>query len=313
MSEELARYETRAVPDTLTSNDVVGQISLIQEIMGRIMKEGEHYGKIPGCGDKPTLLKPGAEKLGLTFRLRPEYKVTRTDYANGHVQFEVSCTLKKIGTDDVWGEGLGSCSTMESKYRYRTGPVEVTGKDVPKGYWDMRKSEPGKAQELIGGKGFSVRKVDGKWEIVIQGEKADNPDIADTYNTVLKMAKKRAFVDSMITATSCSDIFTQDVEDFVNAEIIPPKEEPPKSTKPETKAPQAMQDSTQNKKVPQHTGQKSPVQLKNALVIALHGDTDKATAIINEIAPGKDAADWTNEEMNKIEIRAQEIKEAANG
>ena len=30
--------------------------------MGAAMKDGEHFGKIPGCGDKPTLLKPGAEK-----------------------------------------------------------------------------------------------------------------------------------------------------------------------------------------------------------------------------------------------------------
>ncbi len=42
----------------------------------------------------------------------------------------------------------------------------------------------------------------------------ENPDIADTYNTVLKMAKKRAFVDASLTATAASDIFTQDVEDM---------------------------------------------------------------------------------------------------
>ena len=40
----------------------------------------------------------------------------------------------------------------------------------------------------------------------------DNP--ADYYNTALKMAKKRAHVDAILTATAASDCFTQDVEDM---------------------------------------------------------------------------------------------------
>ncbi|WP_418719751.1 hypothetical protein [Bilophila wadsworthia] len=39
----------------------------------------------------------------------------------------------------------------------------------------------------------------------------DNP--ADYYNTCLKMAKKRALVDAVLTCTAASDIFTQDIED----------------------------------------------------------------------------------------------------
>lgn len=33
------------------------------------------------------------------------------------------------------------------------------------------------------------------------------------YNTILKMAKKRAFVDAVLTATAASDIYTQDLDD----------------------------------------------------------------------------------------------------
>ena len=43
--------------------------------------------------------------------------------------------------------------------------------------------------------------------------RVENPDIADAYNTVLKMSKKRAHVDAIITATAASDIFVQDEED----------------------------------------------------------------------------------------------------
>ena len=52
-----------------------------------------------------------------------------------------------------------------------------------------------------------------------QGQKAsiENEDIADTFNTVLKMAKKRAYVDAVLTATGASDLFTQDIEEGIPA------------------------------------------------------------------------------------------------
>jgi len=40
-------------------------------------------------------------------------------------------------------------------------------------------------------------------------------------NTILKMSKKRAFIDSVLQVASLSDVFTQDLEDmrdFTNAE-----------------------------------------------------------------------------------------------
>ncbi|HQE21955.1 MAG TPA: hypothetical protein PK409_08490, partial [Thermosynergistes sp.] len=42
-------------------------------------------------------------------------------------------------------------------------------------------------------------------------------------NTVLKMARKRALVDAALTVGSLSDLFTQDIEDAIDAEaIVPP-------------------------------------------------------------------------------------------
>lgn len=41
--------------------------------------------------------------------------------------------------------------------------------------------------------------------------KIENEDIADTYNTVLKMAKKRAQIDATLTVTGAADMFTQDL------------------------------------------------------------------------------------------------------
>jgi hypothetical protein len=135
---------------------------------------------------------------------------------------------------------------MESKYRYRGGEKIPTGQQVPTEYWNLKKE--GKfteAAEKIGGKGFGVAKIEGKWEICEIGEKMENPDIADTYNTVLKMAKKRAYVDGILSATAASDIFTQDIEDMnpadlgrgnvVDAQVVPAAGKP-QVTMPQEKA-----------------------------------------------------------------------------
>ena len=45
-------------------------------------------------------------------------------------------------------------------------------------------------------------------------------DFATNLNTVLKIAKKRAFVDAILTATHASHIFTQDMEDIVNLQVV---------------------------------------------------------------------------------------------
>ena len=199
----------------LTVQQVLGQVALIQQIMSAAMKDGEHYGKIPGCGNKPTLLKPGAEKLCLTFRLAPTYEVEERQLDKGQREYRVQCTLSSITTQAFIGQGVGVCSTMEGKYRYRQNAAEPTDRPVPRAYWDVRGEDPAKAQELIGGKGFSVKKVDGKgWMIARGGEKVEHDNPADHYNTVLKMAKKRALVDAVLTATAASDIFTQDLEDI---------------------------------------------------------------------------------------------------
>src|SRR5690606_22905756 len=62
-----------------------------------------------------------------------------------------------------------------------------------------------------------------KWQGKVEQKKQVRTNPADVANTILKMAKKRAQVDAVITATAASDIFTQDIEDLpeeVVAEIV---------------------------------------------------------------------------------------------
>jgi hypothetical protein len=195
--------------------DLVRQLSLVQQVMAMVMKEGVHYGKTPGCGDKASLFKAGAEKLGFVFRLASEFAIDERSLEGGHREYRVTCRLSTIGTNVFVGSGVGTGSTQEGKYRFRTGPKTPTGRAVPKEYWDYKGSEPGKAQEALGGKGFVAAKNEsGQWEVHMQGERVEHDNPPDYFNTVLKMAKKRAQVDAILTCTAASDIFSQDLEDL---------------------------------------------------------------------------------------------------
>lgn len=204
------------IPGTLAPSDVVRQVALIQQVMGDVMKDGEHYGKIPGCGDKPTLLQPGAQMLALTFRLAPKFTIDERSLDGSHREFMVTCELYSISTGQLVGMGVGMASTMESKWRFRTGPVEFTGKPVPHEYWNLRKTDPQEAMKLLGGRGHQTKKNPdtGAWEIVRAGDKVENDNPADVYNTALKIGTRRAFVHAVLNTTAASDMFTQDIEDL---------------------------------------------------------------------------------------------------
>jgi hypothetical protein len=209
-----------AQPQIMSVMDVATRIGMVQEVMKGIMKQDTHYGVIPGCGDKPSLLQPGAQVLGVTFGIYADpVGHDIIDLPNGHREVRTHIAMKRLDTDKIVAHGFGVCSTMEKKYRFTKGESKVTDKQVPKAYWDAKKIDPKKAQELIGGAGHGTKKVDGAWYITEgSDEKVENTNPADYFNTVDKISFKRAYVHGTINATACSDIFTQDVEDM--AEVI---------------------------------------------------------------------------------------------
>lgn len=199
----------------LSVSEILTQKALIQDAMKSAMQDGQHFGKIPGCGDKPTLLQPGAQTILLLFRMNPDYDVEVIDLDRGHREYRVKCRLTNSSGDFI-GAGVGSCCTLEGKWRYRVAPKTITDQPVPKEYWGLRKSDPKAAQDMLGGPGFSTKKDDnGQWMIAEgSSEKVEHDNPADYYNTCLKMAKKRSLVDATLTRTAASDIFTQDIEDI---------------------------------------------------------------------------------------------------
>ena len=200
----------------MTAADIRQQVNLIQHVMHEVMKKDEHYGVIPGTGTKPSLLKPGAEKLCLTFRLDPQYEARET-YIGEHLTVTTTCTLYHSPTGRRLGSGVGLCTTRESKYAWRNAGRKcpacgkeaiIKGKAEFGGGWVCFKKKDGCGAKFSDGD----QSIEGQ----PQGRVA-NPDVADCYNTVLKMSAKRALVAAVLNVTAASDIFTQDIEDLPHA------------------------------------------------------------------------------------------------
>lgn len=210
MSNEMIRQDASM---ELSIPQLVEKMEKVREVMKKAMIQDVDYGVIPGTRSKPTLLKPGAEKLCQMFRLADEYDETVIELPNGHREYRVKCRLRHMPSDTIVGEASATATTMESKYRYRGNAAESTGQPIPGKYWDTKKENPQQAQAMLGGPGFCAKKIDGAWMICKVGEKQENPDIADSYHTVQSIAQKRAYLAATRKATASSEMFTDSMED----------------------------------------------------------------------------------------------------
>ena len=177
--------------DTVEIDDVatsLNKVARVQQAIAGTLKSGQDFDTIPGT-NKPTLLKPGAEKILMMFGLTSEYEIIESveDWSKGVFAYTVRCILSKDGKKIT--EGLGNCNSKEDKYRYRW----VYKNEVPLGI------DPNTLKSNQYGK-----------------LRIENEEIYSQVNTILKMAKKRAQVDATLTVASLSEVFTQDMEDMKN-------------------------------------------------------------------------------------------------
>lgn len=147
------------------------RIESLKQFVNELMTEGVDYGRLEGF-EKPTLLKPGAEKLCDIFGFSKRVCINNRneDWEKGLFAYEVKIILVSKRTRLKEAEGIGSCNSREKVY---------VGKDP-----------------------FSL------------------------VNTILKMAKKRALIDAVLSATRASGIFTQDIEDLPKQQILKGGDEP---------------------------------------------------------------------------------------
>lgn len=202
-----------------------------EQIIKSVLRKDSDFGVIPGAGGKPTLLKPGAEKIADSLNLWPDYEIidATRDWKEPFFNFDIRCTLRNRGGNLPMATGLGSCNSMEAKYRWREtqrscpkcgAAAIIKGKAEYGGGWLCFKKKGG----------CGAKWPDGATEIESQStERVPNDDIYSQVNTVEKMACKRALVAATLNL-GFSDHFTQDMEDLrpasPSAEPEPPSHDP---------------------------------------------------------------------------------------
>lgn len=195
--------------------NTLSQIAKFQGIINASLSNNRDYGVIPGT-NKPTLLKPGAEKINMLLQTVPEYEFLEKtiDFKADFFNYEIKCTLvryKEMNGTSVRipvSQGVGSCNSHEKKYRWANVKLE----ELPAGV-----------------DATLLKRTSDKWGNTKY--QIENPDVASLANTILKMAKKRAYVDATLQLAALSDIFTQDLEDLRDngqmRDVTPPEDSAP--------------------------------------------------------------------------------------
>jgi len=103
------------------------KIGQFQAVVQRTLKQNHDFGIVPGTGSKPTLLKPGAEKILMLMGLSSEYEIIERiqDYDKGFFAYTVRCILTRNG--HIITQGLGHCNSRERKYTSDKQDVYMLG------------------------------------------------------------------------------------------------------------------------------------------------------------------------------------------
>ena len=248
---------------TMTEQDFAARLAAlkvgrqrVEMVQRELMDKKVDYGVIPGT-DKPTLLKPGAEKLCLMYGLVATFDPV-LEHGDGETQPDlrvlVTCTLHQGSLDGpVVAQGIGSANSWEKRYRYRSA-----GRACPDcGCETIKRSQY--ADKVSGEKGwYCHQKIGGcgvqfgaKDERIIgqQPGQVDNPDPHDVENTLVKIAAKRSYIDGTLRATATSGLFTQDLEDQLPIDAESGPKEPQRASKPDGKTSPALINEAQRKKL----------------------------------------------------------------
>jgi hypothetical protein len=231
----------------LSVADAVQRRCAIIEFVQRVMKPGVDFGTIPGT-PKPTLLKPGAEKLCTLFGLTSRFQILQSiedwtgEQHEGEPFFYYLYHCQLWRDDLLIAEGDGSCNSFEQKYRYREAqrvcpqcgkPAIVKGRPEYGGGWLCFAKKGGCGAKFpIGDESIESQQVG----------RILKSDIADVVNTIQKMAQKRALVAATLLAVNASEFFTQDGDEALietPPEVIAPAAAVPEPAPPPQSAAEA--------------------------------------------------------------------------
>jgi hypothetical protein len=232
-----ATLDLKLIP-VLTKDEARHQLKEFNEFVKEYLVPGQDIIKISGVQNE-ILSQAGAQKLAEIYGLYPEIetvsRIEDWDREPPLFDYTLKVVLKRRKDDCIVGAGIGSCNSWEAKYKWReakrTCPncqkpsIKASKREWGGGFYCDKNISPDcgsawKGQSYQDNRGNTRHPTEIDKEICAQIAaqavgKVPNDDIASQKNTVLKMAKKRAYVDAVISATRSSGIFTQDVEDFV--------------------------------------------------------------------------------------------------
>jgi hypothetical protein len=222
MEKTIARTGTSQYLEMMPTDEVLAWYNRFVQFSKDILKKDIDYGIIKGVSKKPSLFKPGAEKLKFVYGLGAEFEIVEKteDVDKYFIDYTYKCTIKsKEG--QILAQSEGNVNSYETKYRY---------------LWKARPKPADDKMEEMKAEGVGrFRKINERWQ---WQERTQNKDIYSLKNTIIKMAQKRAFVGAMLLATGASEFYTQDLEDlnitdidYEEVEDTPPKKDtPPQKT-----------------------------------------------------------------------------------
>lgn len=261
----------------VTPDEIKTRIEELQRFVKSYMIEGEDYGTIPGT-QKPTLYKPGAEKLCDVYGFTKEIEIVEKveNWEKGMFAYTIKAILRSKRTGFVEAEGVGQCNSMEAKYRWSW-------------LWPNQVPAHTDTAQL-------VTKSTKKGPMY----RVPNEDPYSLVNTVLKMAKKRALVDAVLSATRSSGLFTQDLEDMrANGLIRDDSDGEPQSKAPGKTNPNVV---PPNKNGNTNTKPKPVDPLKESMSWAVqHGFAMEWIGTLGKhVGQGKKSSDWNPEVRQKM-------------
>lgn len=117
--DSLQEVNTLSIIENMNISKVessLGKISQFQQIVQKTLIPSVDFGASFPNASKPSLLKPGAEKILMLLGLASQYEVIDKiqDYEEGFFAYTVKCLLTKNG--QVITEGVGHCNSKEKKY-----------------------------------------------------------------------------------------------------------------------------------------------------------------------------------------------------
>jgi hypothetical protein len=213
------------------------RLAKLEEFFRAVMKPDEDYGPAYKGSKAIILYRGGGDKmcqfLGVVQRPKVTDKIEQWALEGGlpFFHFQLESELVSLRSGQIVAVGMGSCNSREVKYRYRNAerkcPECSNAAIIPSKFEDRRTGKKG--WYCLPGKGGCGNKFEPEDRRITQQEvgRIENTEIADLHHTILRVAKKRANGDSIVTISRAIGFMVAGVKDDKHDQEDGDDDEPP--------------------------------------------------------------------------------------